>query len=163
MTKRTSTNKLIVHCSDTYANMDIGVKEVNQWHLDRGWSGVGYHFVIRRDGTVENGRGINEMGAHCRGYNAESIGICLVGGRGIGGKPEDNFTQRQLESLEFLIESLEGDYPGAKVFGHNELNPHKACPSFNVQKWFAELDDMEGLVDEDEEEDGGCFFGFWGP
>lgn len=132
---RKSTNKLIVHCADTYAHMDIGAREINNWHIDRGWSGIGYHFVVRRDGTVENGRAINQVGAHCKGFNSESIGICLVGGRGDQGQPEDNFTESQMETLGFLIDSLEGDYPDADVFGHNDLNPHKFCPSFDVHDW----------------------------
>tara|TARA_R110000824_G_scaffold69297_3_gene178620 strand:+ start:11611 stop:11994 length:384 start_codon:yes stop_codon:yes gene_type:complete len=115
--------------------MDIGAREINNWHIDRGWSGIGYHFVVRRDGTVENGRAINQVGAHCKGFNSESIGICLVGGRGDQGQPEDNFTESQMETLGFLIDSLEGDYPDADVFGHNDLNPHKFCPSFDVHDW----------------------------
>lgn len=140
MSTRKLTNKIVIHCADTYDHMDIGVREINQWHLDRGWSGVGYHFVIRRDGTVENGRGINEVGAHARGYNYESVGICLAGGRGLDGMPEDNFTDVQMESLDFLIESLKGDYPYAEVLGHTELDHHKACPSFDVQDWLRTRD-----------------------
>jgi len=135
MTKRSTTEKIVIHCADTYEVMDIGAAEINQWHLDRGWNGIGYHFVIRRDGEVEVGRDIDEVGAHAKGYNQESIGICMVGGRGVDGKPEDNFTDNQWESLEDLVDILEETYPDAEVFGHNELNPHKACPSFDVQDW----------------------------
>lgn len=126
---------IVIHCSDTYDHMDIGVQEINRWHLDRGWSGIGYHFVIRRDGTLENGRGIDQMGAHVRGHNASSIGICLVGGRGADGMPEDNYEDVQMETLEELVESLLSDYPDCSVSGHNELDMMKACPSFDVQEW----------------------------
>lgn len=141
-TKR-KVDKLITHCSDTYARMNISVDEIRRWHVqERGWSDIGYHFVIRRDGTVQTGRDIDhdgdifeEIGAHTEGYNKNSIGICLVGGKGDDGKPENNFTEKQFRSLETLLRVIKADYPRATIHGHREFNSAKACPSFDVQEW----------------------------
>lgn len=135
-------DKLIIHCSDTYAEMDIDGATIRGWHVDeRGWSDIGYHFVIRRDGTVELGRDLDkdgdvyeEIGAHVKGWNKNSIGICMVGGRGDDDKPESNFTDDQWRSLETVLKIIRADYPGAIIYGHNEF-ADKACPSFDVQKW----------------------------
>ena len=74
-------DKVIIHCSDTYHNMDIGVKQIRRWHKKRGFNDVGYHYIIRRDGTLETGRPIEKIGAHCKGQNRHSIGVCFVGGK----------------------------------------------------------------------------------
>ncbi len=126
-------NKIIIHCSASSPSMNIGVKEINAWHLKKGWQGVGYHYVIRRDGTIEKGRNLDLIGAHCKGENANSIGICYVGGVNENGKAEDNRTQDQKESLRKLISSLNLVFGPLDIFGHNEFSD-KACPSFNVQK-----------------------------
>ena len=131
---------IVIHCADTYSKMDIGAKEIKQWHLTRGWSDIGYHFVIRRDGIIETGRDIDVMGAHCRNYNQDSIGICYVGGRGDDEKPTDNRTDAQKKTLAALIVSLQAEYPNALVKGHNELS-NKDCPSYDVKK------DMDNLLD----------------
>lgn len=136
-------DKIIIHCSDTYEHMNIGAKEIKEWHTkDRGWSDIGYHFVIPRDATIEPGRDLDsdgdifeEIGAHTYGYNRNSIGICLVGGRGKDDKPEDNFTPQQMSTLAGLIRVIRADYPKAAVHGHNEF-ANKACPSFNVRDWY---------------------------
>jgi N-acetylmuramoyl-L-alanine amidase len=122
---------IIIHCAATPPEMDIGVEEIDQWHRDRGWKGVGYHFVIRRCGLVEEGRSVEEIGAHVKGHNTDSIGICLV-----GGKNEFDFTRSQLDSLDTLVNSLLKDFPGAAVKGHNDFDADKACPRFNVQEYF---------------------------
>jgi hypothetical protein len=83
---------LIVHCSATSEKQDIGAKEIDSWHRAKGWSGIGYHFVIRRDGTIEQGRALHKYGAHAYGYNKVSLGICMIGGVAANGKAEDNFT-----------------------------------------------------------------------
>ena len=122
--------KLIVHCSDTPASMDIGVAEIRQWHVEeRGWSDIGYHFVIRRDGTVEVGRPLAEAGAHTRGHNQNSVGVCLVG----GGGGFFNFTKEQLDALQFLYQTLGMSFSGLSAHGHRELDPSKTCPCFDVQ------------------------------
>lgn len=122
---------LIIHCAATPPDMDIGAEEIDQWHRERGWSGIGYHFVIRRSGLVEEGRDIETIGAHVRGHNDNSIGICLV-----GGKDQFDFTMAQMKSLDTLVHSLLRDYPDAAVRGHQEFDENKACPRFNVQEYF---------------------------
>ena len=124
-----SINKIIVHCADTYHDMDIGVEEIRQWHLDRSFNDIGYHFVIRRDGTLEIGRPIDVQGAHVSGLNKHSIGICLV-----GGKPRFNFRDVQMNQLRETVRDLLVTYPDATVHGHNEYSD-KACPDFDVQVW----------------------------
>ena len=139
-------DKIIVHCSDTYRDMDINAATIRKWHTEeRGWSDIGYHFVILRDGTMEIGRDLDkdgdiyeEIGAHVAGWNKHSIGICLVGGKGKDNKPEMNFTEDQLHQLEMLIRTIRADYPKATVHGHNEF-ANKACPSFDVQDWLREV------------------------
>lgn len=126
---------IVVHCSATPPHMDIGVKEIDRWHRQRGWFCCGYHLVINRAGELEHGRRITTPGAHARGYNHESISICLVGGVNDNKVPEDNFNEGQMLQLEELINELRDSYPSAVVIGHNELNRHKACPSFDVQQW----------------------------
>jgi len=133
---------IVIHCADTYARMDIGVKEIKQWHTSapKYWSDIGYHFVIRRDGTLEIGRPLNRNGAHCKGYNKSSIGICYAGGKGDDNKPQDNRTDAQKKTLSALIISLQAEYPSVEVKGHNEL-ANKYCPAYDVQK------DMQSLLD----------------
>lgn len=138
---RAKTDLIIVHCSATPPAMDIGVKEIDRWHRARHFLKVGYHYVIRRDGTVEPGRDLYEPGAHAKGYNFRSVGVCLVGGVAEDKKtPENNFTTEQFESLEVLLRGLRDTYPGAEIIGHREVNPHKACPSFDVQEWKSEVE-----------------------
>jgi N-acetylmuramoyl-L-alanine amidase len=107
--------------------MDIGVKEIRQWHEARGWSDVGYHYVVRRNGTVEDGREIEVIGAHAYKNNADSIGICLV-----GGKPGFNFTFGQLVATMELIETLRQQYGPLTVIGHRDVDAGKDCPTFDA-------------------------------
>jgi len=129
---------IIIHCSATKPSMDIGVEEITDWHvIGNKWSDIGYHYVIKRDGTLEHGRDINKDGAHCKGHNKNTIGICLVGGVNDKGTPQDNFTPPQWDTLESLVEDLvwkDWVNPGCFIKGHNELSS-KACPSFDVQEW----------------------------
>lgn len=128
-------NHLVVHCSYTPPSMDIGADEVRQWHKDKGWRDIGYHYVIRRNGSVEKGRPEDEVGAHAKGYNLDSIGICLIGGKKSGEeKAEFNFTMKQLMALDHLIKIKLKDYPGSMVSGHNQLSS-KSCPCFNVPEF----------------------------
>lgn len=125
-------DKIILHCSANGPNSKIGVKEIRDYHVKvRGWKDIGYHYVIKRDGMLETGRPIEQAGAHCTGYNANSVGICLVGGIDNDGLPQDNFTQPQFDKLAQLIRSLRRNYPDATIHGHNEF-ANKACPVFNV-------------------------------
>lgn len=133
-----SVDYLVIHCSATKDTQDIGAAEIRKWHRERGWFDIGYHYVIRRDGTVEKGRPDTQPGAHARGFNHVSLGICLVGGVADDGKkPEANFTAEQWEALHVLVEDLLCDYPHADVLGHRDLpNVNKGCPSFDVRAWF---------------------------
>lgn len=132
---RVTTKFLVVHCAATKPTMDIGLREIRQWHRERGWLDIGYHYVIRRDGTVEVGRPQDVIGAHVEGHNSESLGICMAGGIDASGKPENNFTAAQFESLRALLDKLKADYPSARIVGHRDLDPKKACPSFDVASW----------------------------
>ena len=134
---RRKTNWLVIHCSATRAIMDVGVKEIREWHRAKGWADVGYHFVIRRSGKVEKGRALETVGAHVQGHNADSVGICLVGGLNDETfKPEDNYTPQQWEALTGLLIALLENYPSAKVLGHRDFpGVQKACPCFNAKTW----------------------------
>ena len=131
-------DKIIIHASDTYEDMDIGKIEITQWHIMRGFSDIGYHFVIRRDGTIELGRNIDLSGAHCKGYNNGSIGICLVGGKSrIDDKPEDNFKDEQFNSLDRLLSELlwfDNVSSEVSIKGHNYY-ANRGCPCFDVEKF----------------------------
>jgi len=128
--------EIIVHCSATKTSHDIGADEIRKWHVEgNGWSDIGYHFVIRRDGTVENGRDLEIMGAHCKGHNQDSIGICLVGGLDDALEAEFNFMPEQLAELRRIIVDLKKQYPESTLHAHNEFS-NKACPCFDVKKWW---------------------------
>lgn len=132
-------NKIIIHCADTFSDMDIGAAEIDQWHRQRGFNSIGYHYVIRRDGTVEKGRPDNASGAHVAGHNTGSIGICLVGGKARKAENPCNFTRQQWSSLEGLVRILTLEYPQAEVLGHTDLDSGKSCPTFNVKAWVSGL------------------------
>ena len=129
---------LVIHCSATPEDMDIGAEEIRRWHLQRGWLDIGYHYFIRRDGLVEKGRNDNVPGAHARGYNEKSLGICLIGGvESDKQTPEANYTHAQWDSLEHLVRTLSGDHEDAVVVGHRDLpGVGKACPSFDAPEWW---------------------------
>jgi N-acetyl-anhydromuramyl-L-alanine amidase AmpD len=127
---------IVVHCAATPPKADIGVKEITRWHRERGFLAIGYHWVIRRDGTVEPGRREDLIGAHAVQVNDRSVGVCLVGGVDAKGNPEDNFTPDQMVALKGLLDSLAVRYPGAEVLGHRDIpGVAKACPSFDVRAW----------------------------
>ena len=126
-------NEIIIHCSATPEAGVYTVADIDRWHKARGWRGIGYHYVIYRDGSVHAGRPVEQIGAHCTGHNANSIGICYIGGVAADGKtPKDTRTPAQRIALRELVEELRAKYPGATVHGHREFAP-KACPSFDVQ------------------------------
>ena len=148
---------IAIHCSATRANVDenitlpgedIGVKEIRKWHTDpepkgRGWSDIGYHYVIRRSGEVEIGRPLEKIGAHVSGYNSCSVGICLVGGVNAAGKSENNFEPRQWASLATLVSRLRRQFPKAKIQGHRDFpGVKKDGPCFDAKAWAAK----EGLA-----------------
>lgn len=133
--QREATNAIFVHCSATKATQDVGVREIRQWHKEQGWLDVGYHFIIRRDGAVEDGRDVNAVGSHARGHNHNSVGVCLVGGIDENGRHEANFTPQQMSALRTLLEILMDKYPSAVLKAHHDIAP-KACPSFDLQRWW---------------------------
>lgn len=138
-----SVDFLIIHCSDTTETMDIGVTEIREWHVARGWIDVGYHYVIRRNGVIEKGRPERRPGAHVRGANEISLGICMVGGK----DGENNFTTCQWASLRDLIVELKYCYPLAGVIGHRDVpGVTKLCPAFDVMAWYEKTfgDDQRG-------------------
>ena len=156
--------RIVIHCSDTPANMDIGVHEITQWHTDprydekprvwrymgnqypsqdllpddvrgrrgNGWSRVGYHWVIRRDGTLESGVPEQRPGIHARGYNSDSLAVCLVG----GSRGRIDYTPAQWACLASLVKDLAARNPTAQVVGHSNLDASKTCPNFDVDVWW---------------------------
>ena len=136
MTPRTKTDMIVIHCSATPADMDIGVEKIKHWHVvENGWDDVGYHYVIKRDGTLETGRDESMVGSHARAVNGTSIGICLIGGSNKSGDWENNFLPEQFDTLEQLISTLQDKYDIKKIIGHYEVDDKKKCPSFNVREW----------------------------
>lgn len=130
--------KIILHCAATPEDKDFTVADIDRWHRNRGFDCIGYHWVIYRDGTVHRGRETERAGAHCTGHNANSIGVCYIGGCDAKGKsPKDTRTPAQREAMKELVKRLQAEYPGATVHGHNEFAA-KACPSFDVGAWLKE-------------------------
>lgn len=124
-------DELIIHCSDTVEGRDYTVEDIDRWHRQRGWDGIGYHYVIYRDGTIHRGRPLEQQGAHCYGHNATSIGICYIGGRSTDGCPKDTRTLPQRQALRQLVAQLQAQWPGVKLYGHYHFAA-KACPCFKV-------------------------------
>jgi N-acetylmuramoyl-L-alanine amidase len=133
--------KLIVHCSATPEGKDFDIDNIRQWHVvDNGWSDVGYHYVIKLDGTVQEGRPIEKSGAHTFGHNKDSIGVCYIGGMDKDMKEwKDTRTVAQEDSLFNLLMDLKFDFPEAKVFGHRDFTDKKPCPSFNAYEEYLEI------------------------
>lgn len=127
---------IVIHCSDTPYLKDFGVSDITRWHKERGFVTCGYHYVIRLDGTIELGRPEFMEGAHCKGVNCCSIGICYIGGRDCKGNFSDSRTSDQIVSLHSLVNDLLKRFPGARVVGHRDLCRYKVCPCFDVSKEF---------------------------
>lgn len=131
--------ELIVHCSATPEGKDYSVDTIRQWHLQRGFSDIGYHYVIYRDGSIHIGRDESIIGAHCTGHNTNSIGICYIGGCAVDGKtPKDTRTEAQKSSLLKLLSELKKKYPKAVIHSHKDY-ANKACPSFDATKEYSSL------------------------
>ena len=137
-------DEIIIHCTATPEGEDFTVEQIRQMHLARGFSDVGYHFIIGRDGKIHAGRPVAIAGAHCTGHNTRSIGVSLVGGcpgRNVPDwkkKSKDTRTPAQRAALEKLVKEQLKIYPGSTVHGHNEF-ANKACPSFNVKEWLTQV------------------------
>ena len=125
-------NKIIVHCSATREEENYEVAEIRKWHLARGFSDIGYHFYIDLYGEIHKGRDISKIGAHCKGHNRNSIGICYCGGVEADGKtPKDTRNTEQKRSLVAVLRTLKAMFPNADIHSHNDF-ANKACPSFNA-------------------------------
>jgi len=117
-----------IHCSasDNPAHDDVSV--ITQWHIERGWNTIGYHYFIKKDGTIQEGRSLERIPAAQKGYNTGSIAICLHG------LDIDLFTEEQFNSLRDLCNQISDSYYEMTFHGHNEVNPNKTCPVFNVKE-----------------------------
>lgn len=119
---------LVVHCSNTPDEKDIGASDIHKMHLDFGWDGIGYHKIIRKDGSIENGRPEFWVGAHVYGKNDISLGVCLIGTK--------KFNKKQFLSLTKVLSDWKLKYPQADIRGHYEaIETKKTCPNFNVSEW----------------------------
>lgn len=128
-------NKIIIHCTATEENRAVSVADVDRWHRARGFASIGYHFLVAQDGTVTEGRSIDVPGAHCRGHNDCSIGICYAGGLR-SCKPTDTRTPEQRHALAQLIETMSKRFPRATIHGHREFAA-KECPCFDAAAEYA--------------------------
>lgn len=125
--------EIIIHCTATPEGRDFTVNQIREWHRARGFADIGYHYVIHLDGSVDEGRPLTQIGAHCTGHNAQSIGIAYVGGLKVDGKTaKDTRTAKQKTALKNLLRNLRTQFPNATVHGHNEF-ASKACPCFDVR------------------------------
>lgn len=126
--------EIILHCSATREGKDFTVADIESWHKKRGFTTIGYHYVIYRDGSLHEGRDIDIAGAHCTGHNTHSVGICYIGGLSKTGAPKDTRTDAQKKTLLNTIKELKKLYPAATVHGHCEF-ANKACPCFDVKEY----------------------------
>ena len=138
-------NEIIVHCTATREGQDMTVEQIRKDHKTKGWSDIGYHYVIYRDGTIHEGRNKDLVGAHCEGHNSHSIGVAYVGGLEnrpnvpyIQLRPKDTRTPEQKKALRQLLQSLKLTYPEATIYGHRDFSK-KACPSFDAKTEYADL------------------------
>ncbi len=131
---------IVIHCSAVGPNQQSSAAQIDSWHRQRGFHlGIGYHYVVRRNGQIEPGRPEFMIGAHCQNHNAHSIGICYEGGLNARGQPADTRTPEQKSALRALLKVLHRRYPQALIVGHHDLNPQKACPCIeNVAREYAD-------------------------
>ena len=137
---------IVIHCSAVRPDQTSSAAQIDACHRrDNHWKlGIGYHYVIRRDGEIESGRPEYMVSAHCVNHNAHSIGVCYEGGLDIRGQPADTRTEAQKASLRRLLEDLHRRYPRALIVGHHDLNPRKDCPCIkDVVREYADLQPKE--------------------
>ena len=147
-----SIDKIIVHCSATREGQHVTVQQIRQWHLQRKFADIGYHYVIDLNGGIHRGRDIDKVGAHCLNHNAHSIGVVYVGGLDAHGKAKDTRTEAQKVALVNLLKALKVNYPKARIIGHRDTSPDlngngiieerewiKDCPCFDATKEYAKL------------------------
>lgn len=130
---------IIIHCSASRVDIDYSEDQMLKDHLAQGFRTIGYHYYIRKSGSVSQHRQHDEPGAHCRGFNNSSIGICYEGGLNEEGRVADTRTSEQIISLTILIRFLHRLYPSATILGHCDLNSQKKCPCFNVSIWLSSI------------------------
>lgn len=132
---------IIIHCSATPEGKDYTVADIRRWHKQQGWSDIGYHYIIYRNGHVEPGRDVNVAGAHCEGHNAKTIGVCYIGGVSKDGKTaKDTRTLAQKAALLSLLTDLKMMYPQARIVGHRDYDTKgKACPSFDAKTEYKKI------------------------
>lgn len=142
-------DSIIIHCTATPEGKPYTAQDINRMHKQRGFSMIGYNFLVLLDGVIELGRPLNMDGAHCLGYNNHSIGVCYVGGLDKAGKPKDTRTQKQKEALQWLVADLCKKHDIVEVLGHRDTSPDldgdgivephewiKSCPCFDVRSEF---------------------------
>lgn len=156
---------IVIHCSATREGQYFDSTDIDLWHKNRGWKGIGYHYVITLDGQREEGRKEEEVGAHVYGHNKNSIGVCYIGGLDKSGKAKDTRTPEQIYALKVLLYELKIKYPDAEIVGHRDLSPDangdgqvtreewlKECPSFDAREEYKDITitnlkkDLHGLV-----------------
>lgn len=130
--------EIIVHCADTPEGRDDKAADIRRWHKAKGWDDIGYHYVVDLDGTIEAGRDVEKAGAHAKGHNANSLGVCYVGGADKNMRPKDTRTDAQKQSLVLLLKYLRQRYPNAKIIGHRDVSA-KPCPSFDAKTEYQDL------------------------
>ena len=129
-------DRIIIHCSATNFSSDATIDDIRRWHIEEnGWSDIGYHYVIERNAALMKGRPIERVGAHAKGYNATSIGICLMGGLDDNGHPDFNYPYQQMACLYCLVADLRRTYDINAVIGHRDVSG-KECPCFDVSAYF---------------------------
>jgi len=138
---------LVVHCSATPEGRDIDISTIRGWHKANGWTDVGYHYVVKLDGSVQKGRVEAQIGSHVAGHNATTIGICYIGGCDKAMKPKDTRTEAQKIALRELLTELKKRYPKAKIQGHRDFpSVAKACPSFDAKGEYANIANSVSVV-----------------
>ena len=131
---------IVVHCSATLPWQDWTVEDVDRCHRGKGWTMVGYHWIIRQNGEIQEGRPEEYAGAHVVGYNEHAIGVCYIGGLDEQGRETDTRTPEQKAALWYLLKELKGDYPNAEILGHCDFpGVTKKCPCFDVKAEVSEL------------------------
>ncbi len=139
-------NKIIVHCSATAEGKDYTIDDIYDWHVNQnGWSNIGYHFIVYRDGEIAQGRKMSDVGAHVKGHNHDSIGVCYIGGMDAKNQyAKDTRTPKQKEALDKLLRYLSYHF-NAPIAGHNQYAT-KACPSFDARVEYKEINDDLGAM-----------------
>ena len=130
---------IVIHCSAVRPWQVSGQQDIDRWHRQKGWNGCGYHYVVRRDGTIEKGRPLEMVGAHCLHHNQHSIGVCYEGGLDANGIETDTRTEAQKKAMRQLLERLHGQFPKAIIAGHNVFDPTRGCPCFDAAREYQDL------------------------